>query len=69
MMNKWSDPNCYEVFKITDAQVQIRYEVVRSGGRAGRRTGSDGIARSTATNVTGGGVDDAIGRSGGTGDG
>ena len=36
VLNKWSDPNCYEIFKITDAQVQIRYEVVRSGGASGK---------------------------------
>lgn len=29
VLSKFSDPGCYEVFKITDTQVQIRYEVVR----------------------------------------
>ena len=36
VLNKWSDPNCYEVFKVTDNEVQIRYEVVRTGGRTGK---------------------------------
>jgi hypothetical protein len=27
--NKWSSPNCYEVFKVTPDELQIRYEVVR----------------------------------------
>jgi hypothetical protein len=29
ILNKWSDPNCYEVLKATATQVQIRYEVSR----------------------------------------
>jgi hypothetical protein len=29
VLNKQSDPNCYEVYKVTDHQVQLRYEVVR----------------------------------------
>jgi len=28
--NKWSRPECYEVFKVTPTELQIRYEVVRS---------------------------------------
>ena len=28
--NKWSNPNCYEVFKVTPDELQLRYEVVRS---------------------------------------
>jgi hypothetical protein len=36
ILNKWSNPNCYEVFKITDAQIQIRYEVVRMGRSSGK---------------------------------
>ncbi len=35
VLNKWSTPDCYEVFKITDHQVQIRYEVVRAAGKNG----------------------------------
>jgi hypothetical protein len=31
VLNKFSDPNCYEVFKVTDATLQIRYEVTRPG--------------------------------------
>jgi hypothetical protein len=27
--NKWSEPGCYEVFKVTPTELQIRYEVVR----------------------------------------
>ena len=30
VLNKGSDPKNYEVYKITDTQIQIRYEVVRS---------------------------------------
>jgi hypothetical protein len=30
VVNKWSKPNCYEVYKVTPTELQIRYEVVRS---------------------------------------
>src|SRR4051812_5523613 len=30
VMNKWSNPTCFEVYKVTANQVQLRYEVVRS---------------------------------------
>src|SRR3954464_6756427 len=32
VMNKWSSPTCFEVYKVADNQVQMRYEVVRSNG-------------------------------------
>jgi hypothetical protein len=32
VMNKWSSPSCFEVYKVTANQVQMRYEVVRSDG-------------------------------------
>jgi hypothetical protein len=38
VLNKWSDPNCYEVYKVTDEQVRIRYEVVRYPGVKGEQS-------------------------------
>jgi len=35
ILNKWSNRDCYEVFKVTDSQIQLRYEVVRMAGDAG----------------------------------
>lgn len=32
VLNKFSDPKTYEVYKVTDSQIQLRYEVMRSGG-------------------------------------
>jgi hypothetical protein len=31
VLSKFSDPRCYEVFKVTDTDIQIRYEVNRPG--------------------------------------
>jgi hypothetical protein len=35
ILNKFSNANCYEVFKVTDTQIQLRYEVMRAGGMKG----------------------------------
>jgi hypothetical protein len=35
VLNKFSNANCYEVFKVTDTQIQLRYEVMRAGGTKG----------------------------------
>ena len=32
ILTKFSNPACYEVFRITDSEIQIRYEVFRPGG-------------------------------------
>ncbi len=32
ILTKFSNPACYEVFKVTDSEIQIRYEVFRPGG-------------------------------------
>lgn len=36
ILTKFSNPNCYEVFKITNTEVQIRYEVARASGSRGK---------------------------------
>jgi hypothetical protein len=36
ILNKFSNPNCYEVYKITPKQLQLRYEVFRIGGETGK---------------------------------
>jgi hypothetical protein len=35
VLNKFSDANVYEVFKVTETQIQLRYEVMRAGGKKG----------------------------------
>src|SRR5215470_15847060 len=38
VLNKWSDPNNYEVYRVTTHEVQIRFEVQRKSG--GKGTGN-----------------------------
>jgi hypothetical protein len=35
VLSKFSNANVYEVFKVTDSQIQLRYEVMRAGGKKG----------------------------------
>jgi len=35
--SKFSNPNCFEVYKVTDTDIQCRWEVVRSGGETGTK--------------------------------
>jgi hypothetical protein len=35
ILNKFSNANVYEVFKVTDTQIQLRFEVMRAGGTKG----------------------------------
>src|SRR5689334_2781860 len=35
VLNKWSDPNNYEVYYVTAHEVQIRFEVQRKSGEKG----------------------------------
>src|SRR5207248_309912 len=36
VLNKWSTSENYEVYKVTADEIQLRYEVVRPGGRSGK---------------------------------
>ena len=36
MLTKWSDPNTYEIYQVTDEAISIRYEVMCAGGVTGR---------------------------------